>query len=95
MMGIFILAEKQSAILEEEKRKDEEASKPKPPSYDIKTLLKENELEDAIKKVEENNVDQEAFWDLDDGKIKEVLGVEAFGKRKSLLTMMAEIKKKH
>jgi hypothetical protein len=95
MMGIFILAEKQTLIIEEEKQRELEKSKPMPPSYDIKTLLKENDLEEAYKKVEENNVDTEAFWELDDGKIKEVLGVEAFGKRKNLLTVMAEIKKKH
>lgn len=94
-MGIFILAEKQNLIVEEERQKELEQKKPVPPSYDIKKLLKENDLEDAIKKVEENNVDTEAFWDLDNDKMKEVLGVETFGKRKNLLTIMAEIKKKH
>ena len=85
MMGIYILAEKQNLIIEEEKKRVEENQKPVPPSYDIKQLLKENDLEDAIKKVEENNVDPDAFWALDNDKIKEVLGVELYGKRKNLL----------
>lgn len=58
-------------------------------------MLKENDLEDAIKKVEENKLDKEAFWALDDGKIKEVLGVEVYGKRKNLLNVMTEIKRLH
>ena len=52
-------------------------------------------MKDAYKKVEEHNLDQEAFWGLDDAKIKELLGVEAYGERKHLITVMAEIKKKH
>jgi len=58
-------------------------------------LLSENNLKDAYKKVEEHNLDQEAFWSLDDAKIKELLGVESYGQRKHLVSVMAEIKKKH
>ena len=45
--------------------------------------------------VQENNIDSEAFWSLDDTQVKEILKVEAYGDRKHLLTVMAEIKSKH
>lgn len=73
----------------------QENQKELPPSYDIKKLLTENNLKDAYKKVQEHNLDQEAFWGLDNDKIKELLGVETYGERKHLVTVMAEIKKKH
>ena len=79
MMGIFILSEKQTLLNEEERQKSLEKSKPVPPAYDIKKLLKENDLGEAVKKIEENNVDAAAFWDLDNDKIKEVLDIKTFG----------------
>jgi len=45
--------------------------------------------------VQENNIDSEAFWSLDDTQVKEILKVEAYGDRKHLLKVMAEIKSKH
>jgi len=39
--------------------------------------------------VQENNIDSEAFWSLDDAQVKEILKVEAYGDRKHLLTVMA------
>ena len=65
------------------------------PSYSIEKLLSENNLNDAFKMVEENNIDREAFWSLDDAQVKEILKVEAYGDRKHLVSVMAEIKSKH
>jgi len=65
------------------------------PSYSIEKLLTENNLIDAFKMVEENNIDREAFWSLDDAQFKEILKIEAYGDRKHLVSVMAEIKSKH
>ena len=95
LMDIRLIANKQIQKNELEMKIAKENRKELPPSYDIKKLLSENNLKDAYKKVEEHNLDQEAFWGLDDAKIKELLGIEAFGERKHLVKVMAEIKKKH
>ena len=95
VMDIQLIANKQILKNEEDLKKAEQAKKVEPPSYDIKQLLTENNLTDAYTKVEELNIDQEAFWALDDKQIKEVLGVESFGERKNLVRVMDEIKKKH
>ena len=94
-MDIQLLASKQIEKKEQEIKAAMESKKDEPPAYDIKKLLSENNLNEAIKKYEENNMDKEAFWALDDGKIKEVLGIESYGERKHLVNLMAEIKKKH
>ena len=95
VMDIQLIANRQILKNEEDLKKAEQAKKVEPPSYDIKQLLTENNLTDAYTKVEELNIDQEAFWALDDKQIKEVLGVESFGERKNLVKVMDEIKKKH
>ena len=94
-MDIQLLASKQIEKKEQEIKAAMESKKDEPPAYDIKKLLSENNLNEAIKKYEENNMDKESFWALDDGKIKEVLGIESYGERKHLVNLMAEIKKKH
>ena len=95
VMDIQLIANRQILKNEEDFKKAEQVKKVEPPSYDIKKLLEENNLTEAYKKVQEHNMDQEAFWALDDGKIKELLGVESFGERKHLVRVMDEIKKKH
>ena len=95
VMDIQLIANRQILKNEEDLKKAEQVKKVEPPSYDIKKLLEENNLSEAYKKVEEHNMDQDAFWALDDGKIKELLGVESFGERKHLVRVMDEIKKKH
>lgn len=95
LMDIQLLANKQIQKNELEMKIAQENQKELPPSYDIKKLLSENNLKGAYKKVQEHNLDQEAFWGLDNDKIKELLGVETYGERKHLVKVMAEIKKKH
>lgn len=95
LMDIQVLANEQLEKKELEMKIAQEKQKELQPSYCIKQLLSENNLNDALKKLEENNIDLEAFWGLDNAQIKEQLGIEAYGERKHLENLMTEIKSKH
>ena len=95
LMDIQVLATKQIEKKELEMKIAQEKQENLTPSYSIEKLLSKNKLKDAYKMVQENNIDSEAFWSLDDAQVKEILKVEAYGDRKHLLTVMAEIKSKH
>ena len=95
LMDIQVLATKQIEKKELEMKIAQEKQVDLTPSYSIEKLLSKNKLKDAYKMVQENNIDSEAFWSLDDTQVKEILKVEAYGDRKHLVTVMAEIKLEH
>jgi len=57
--------------------------------------LSENNAKEAIEKIKEHNISSEEFWNLTDENLKELLDLKAFGVRKNLLKVIAEIKKSH
>lgn len=65
------------------------------PTYDVKQLLKELQLEDAIVKMDEHEIDKESFWALGDGDFKDMFDIKLIGQRKKLVNKMAEIKEDH
>jgi len=54
--------------------------------------MKEMGCEEQIPKLEENQIDAATFWGLEDGDLKDVIEIKSYGKRKSLLKRMNEIK---
>jgi len=92
-----LLANEQKLKEEKEKKDEEDLKKLKecPPSYSVEKLLKDNNANEAIKKVKEHNISREEFWALTEENLKELLEIKTFGTRKNLLTVMAEIKLEH
>lgn len=97
MIDLYTLAKEQDnkQKIEMSKEKEEEKMKSTPPTYDIKKLLSDHNAKEAIEKLNEQNINSEAFWDLDDTNLKEILDIKVFGIRKNLLQAMAEIKRAH
>ena len=65
------------------------------PTYNLEALMKEVGCEEQIPKLEENRIDQGVFWSLEDGDFKDVVEVKSFGKRKTLMNRIKEIKAEH
>ena len=65
------------------------------PTYDVKQLLKELQLEDVLVKMDEHELDSELFWQLGDGDFKDMLDIKLIGQRKKLVQRVAEIKEEH
>lgn len=61
------------------------------PEYDPKNLLEEFELKDSIPMLEENGIDNELFWQLDEGNFKDKLKVENFGTLKQIMLRHTDI----
>lgn len=84
---------------EEEKKKEETEEEKKTrrglPDQDIEALLKEFKCEDNIPKLKEHAIDKKQFWELELDQLKELLGIEIFGRRKKLFAKMGAIKKEH
>ena len=55
------------------------------PTYDVKQLLKEFQLESALAKMDEHEIDSEIFWELGDGDFKDMLDIKLIGQRKKLV----------
>lgn len=65
------------------------------PKYDIKKLLEEQDLKDSIPKLDENKIDDELFWQLEEKEFSEKLEVKVFGQLKMLMARIKEIKDDH
>jgi len=65
------------------------------PKYDIKKLLEEQDLKDMIPKLDENKIDDELFWQLEEKEFSEKLEVKVFGQLKMLMAKIKEIKDDH
>lgn len=65
------------------------------PKYDIKKLLEEQDLKDIIPKLDENKIDAELFWQLEEKEFSEKLEVKVFGQLKMLMAKIKEIKDDH
>lgn len=91
-MSIFLAPE----VKEEKKETDAERIKRiGVPADNIEELLKEYKCEEAIPLLKEHDIDNEQFWGLGDGDLKELLKIEIFGRRKKLTLRIERIKKAH
>lgn len=57
--------------------------------------MKECGCEEQIEKLKENQIDDFTFWTLEENDFKEIIEIKSFGKRKTLMKRIGEIKKAH
>jgi len=91
-MSILLIPEQSKEKIESP---EERAERIGLPNYKIEDLLKEFKCEDAIGKIKENDIDDEQFWDLEEGDFESILDIKIFGRRKKLYKKIQEIKKTH
>ena len=65
------------------------------PTYDIKQLLTEQGLKESIAKLEEKKIDDQLFWELNEGEFESQLEVKIYGQRKLLMERIQELKDEH
>lgn len=80
-MSILLIPEKKEDKIESA---EERAERIGLPNYDIGMLLKEFKCDDAVEKMKENDMDDEQFWDLEEGDFEKILEIKIFGRRKKL-----------
>lgn len=80
-MSILLIPEKKKEKIESA---EERAARIGLPDYDIEALLKEFKCDDAIAKMKENDMDNEQFWELEEGDFEKILEIKVFGRRKKL-----------
>jgi hypothetical protein len=90
MIDLYVLANEQNSKskIEMIKEKEVEKMKSSPPSYDITKLLSENNAKDAIEKLKEQKINSEAFWNLKDEDMKDILDIKVYGTRQNILQAM-------
>lgn len=81
---------------EEAKKEEEEEMKKvreaKFPDYDVETLCKEVGATDLWKKLQEEEIPAECFWNIDEDTFTETFGMDKFGPRKKLMRKFNKIK---
>ena len=78
-----------------EETEDEKKERWGHPTYDIKQLLTEQGLKESIAKLEEKKIDDQLFWELNEGEFESQLEVKIYGQRKLLMERIQELKDEH
>ena len=80
----------------EEDAKEGDAAKKDHPSENIESILKSLGLSDVIPKLKENEINEpEVFFELDDGKLIELLDIKTEGKKYRFKEKIKQVKEKH
>ena len=78
-----------------EETEDEKKERWGHPTYDVKQLLTEQGLKESIAKLEEKKIDDQLFWELNEGEFESQLEVKIYGQRKLLMERIQELKDEH
>jgi len=79
-----------------ERKNEEKKEKYGHPLKDIEELLKEVGVEEeGLKKLNEEKIGADTFWDIEDDKLAETLKIENFVVKKALLDAFKKMKQDH
>jgi len=80
----------------EEDAKEGDAAKKDHPAENIENLLKSLGLSESLPKLKENEInDPELFFELEDGKLIELLDIKTEGKKYRFKEKIKQVKEKH